>query len=45
MVFAVGVWFVWRVALPRLGHYELVPVREKVWDGTVITVVSGTLVI
>jgi hypothetical protein len=33
-------WAVWRVVLPRVFHYELVPRKEKLEDGTVVTLVS-----
>ena len=33
-------WAVWRVVLPRVFHYELVPRKETLEDGTVLTLVS-----
>lgn len=41
-VMAVGVlyWAVWRIALPRVFGYELVPRKEKLEDGIVVTLVS-----
>lgn len=44
MVFGVLYWAAWRVLLPRVFGYELVPRKEKLDDGTVVTLVSLILV-
>ncbi|KAF8462471.1 amino acid/polyamine transporter I [Gautieria morchelliformis] len=36
----VAYWFVWRVVLPKVFGYALVPRKEKLADGTVVTVFS-----
>ena len=36
---AVGYWAVWRILLPKLFGYELVPEKQKLKDGTVVTLV------
>ena len=41
MVFAIFYRAVWRVVLPKVGNYKLVPGKEYLDDGTVVTVVSG----
>lgn len=41
MVFGVLYWAVWRVILPRAFGYELIPEKEVLEDGTVVTVVSS----
>lgn len=43
MVFAVAVWFVWRIALPWLFHYRLVRTKTTLSDGTLVTVVSHSI--
>ena len=40
MIFGVLYWFVWRVVFPKVFGYELVPRKEELGDGTVVTVVS-----
>lgn len=40
MVFSVFYWATWWVVLPRLFKYKLVPVKDKLSDGTVVTIVS-----
>ncbi|KAJ7741342.1 high affinity methionine permease [Mycena metata] len=42
MVFGVLYWAVWRVILPRLFGYRLVPRKEQLADGTFVTLVSTT---
>lgn len=39
MFFAVGYWAMWRVLLPKVFGYELVPRKETLKDGTVVTLV------
>lgn len=41
-VMAAGIvyWAAWRVLLPKVFGYELVPRKEKLEDGTVVTLVS-----
>ncbi|KAI5115929.1 hypothetical protein M0805_009865 [Coniferiporia weirii] len=34
----IGYWAVWRIVLPRVFHYELLPTKETLSDGTVVTV-------
>ena len=36
---AVGYWAVWRILLPKLFGYELVPEKQKLKDGTVVALV------
>lgn len=45
MIFSVIYWGVWRVVLPWLFKYELVPTKEVLKDGTVVTVVRSFNVI
>ncbi|KAG1796914.1 uncharacterized protein BJ212DRAFT_408460 [Suillus subaureus] len=33
-------WAAWRIVLPKVFGYELVPRKERLDDGTVVTVVS-----
>lgn len=40
MVTGVLYWAAWRVLLPKVFGYELVPRKEILDDGTVITLVS-----
>ena len=40
---APGYWFVWRVALPRLGRYHLEPIKNVLEDGTIVTQVGSPL--
>ena len=40
MVFSVFYWATWWVILPRLFKYKLVPVKDKLSDGTVVTIVG-----
>ncbi|KAJ7022581.1 amino acid transporter [Mycena alexandri] len=42
MVFGVLYWAVWRVILPRVFGYKLVPRKEQLADGTFVTLVSTT---
>lgn len=39
MLAGVAYWAVWRVVLPRVFGYELVPRKEVLEDGTVVNVV------
>lgn len=41
MLLGVVYWAVWRVVLPRVFGYNLVPRKEKLHDGTVVTLVSS----
>jgi hypothetical protein len=41
MLLGVLYWFVWRVGLPKVFGYELVPRKEKLEDGTVVTLVRN----
>ena len=43
MVFSVIYWGTWWVVLPKLFRYTLVPVKDKLSDGTVVTIVSASL--
>ena len=43
MVFAVTVWFFWRIVFPRVFGYKLVRTKEILSDGTVVTVVCALL--
>lgn len=45
MVFGVFYWAVWRVVLPKVFKYDLVPTKETLDDGTVVTVVRNLLVL
>ncbi|KAI0090101.1 amino acid transporter [Irpex rosettiformis] len=38
LVFGVLYWFVWQVALPKIFSYTLVPGKDVLADGTVVTV-------
>ncbi|KAF8437551.1 amino acid transporter [Boletus edulis BED1] len=40
MFVGVGYWAAWRVLLPKVFGYELVPHKEKLEDGTVVTLFS-----
>ncbi|KAG1860073.1 amino acid transporter [Suillus subluteus] len=40
MVAGVLYWAAWRIVLPKVFGYELVPRKERLDDGTVVTVVS-----
>ena len=40
MAFSVFYWAVWRIILPKLGRYKLVPEKERLEDGTVVTIVG-----
>ena len=40
MVAGLVYWTVWRVVLPYVFKYELVPEKDTLDDGTVVTVVS-----
>lgn len=39
MVLGVFYWAMWRVILPKVFGYELVPRKETLSDGTVVTLV------
>ena len=39
MSVGVGYWAVWRILLPKVFGYELVPRKETLDDGTVVTLV------
>lgn len=41
MFFGVGYWAVWRILLPKAFGYELVPYKETLEDGTVMTLVRA----
>ena len=41
MVFGVIYWAVWRVVLPKIFGYELVPNKVVLDDGTVVNVVRS----
>ncbi len=41
MLLGVVYWAVWRVVLPRVFGYNLVPRKEALDDGTVVTLVSS----
>lgn len=40
MLFGVLYWAVWQLVLPYIFKYRLVPMKEILKDGTVVTVVS-----
>jgi hypothetical protein len=40
MLAGVLYWAAWRIILPKVFGYELVPRKERLDDGTVVTVVS-----
>jgi len=33
-------WVTWRILLPKVFEYELVPRKERLADGTMVTLVS-----
>lgn len=39
LVAAVGYWAVWRILLPKVFGYALIPYKETLDDGTVVTLV------
>lgn len=39
VAFAVWYWAMWKIILPFVFQYKLVPVKETLSDGTVLTVV------
>jgi len=41
MLVGVGYWAWWRILLPKVFRYELVPRKEKLEDGTVVTLVRS----
>lgn len=41
MIFGIFYWAVWRVFLPWLFKYKLVPMKDTLKDGTVLTVVRN----
>ena len=41
MTFGVLYWAFWRVILPKTFKYKLVPTKENLSDGTVVTVVRN----
>ena len=43
MAFGVIYWAVWRVVLPKIFGYELVPNKVVLDDGTVVNVVRRSL--
>ena len=43
MVLSVVYWGVWRVVLPWLFKYELVPEKTILKDGTIVTVVGSSV--
>lgn len=43
MILGIVYWAVWRILLPRVFGYELVPSKETLSDGTVVTVVRPLL--
>lgn len=40
MFLGVVYWAVWRIVLPRIFGYKLVPEKDTLDDGTVVTVVG-----
>ena len=40
MFLGVVYWAVWRIVLPHIFGYKLVPEKDTLSDGTVVTVVS-----
>lgn len=40
MVVGIMYWVAWRIVLPRVLGYKLVPRKEALPDGTVVTLVS-----
>ena len=42
MFVGVAYWAGWRILLPRVFGYELVPRKEKLEDGTVVTLVGAS---
>jgi hypothetical protein len=45
MLTGVLYWAAWRVLLPKMFGYELVSRKERLDDGTVVTLVSFELVV
>ncbi|KAF8230251.1 hypothetical protein L208DRAFT_127989 [Tricholoma matsutake] len=43
MFFGVFYWAVWRIMLPKLGKYRLIPEKEILKDGTVVTIVGSLI--
>jgi solute carrier family 7 (L-type amino acid transporter), member 9/15 len=43
LFFGIFYWAVWRIVLPKLGKYTLVPEKETLEDGTVIMTVRFNL--
>jgi len=43
MFFGAFYWAVWRVILPKLGRYTLIPAKESLDDGTIVMTVSVCL--
>ena len=41
MLVGVAYWAGWRILLPKVFGYELVPRKEKLEDGTVVTLVCA----
>ena len=39
LFFGVFYWATWRIILPNLGKYELVPEKQILEDGTVVMIV------
>ena len=42
MMFGVLYWAIWKVVLPYVFKFRLVPRKEVLEDGTVVTLVSST---
>jgi len=40
MLVGIVYWAAWRIVLPRIFGYELTPRKERLQDGTVVTLVS-----
>jgi hypothetical protein len=43
MFFGAFYWAAWRIILPKLGNYKLIPGKETLNDGTVVTIVRTHL--
>lgn len=41
MVVGILYWFIWRVLLPKVFGYHLVPRKEQLADGTFVTLVRN----
>jgi len=40
MIFGIIYWAVWRIILPKVFGYELIPRKDVLEDGTVVNVFS-----